>query len=316
MKTPRLTSQGELSSVLFATDFSAASMRALPYAVGVASQFRSKLYLAHVIPMESYLLGDSKAKDRLRQARHDAESNLTSLLHSASVGGIPCQALVDNRDIWGVLSSFVRQYDMDLLVVGTTGRTGLGKVLLGSVAEEAIRESPCAVWTVGPRTPSALPTTLQKILYASDFSPDSLIAAPYAFSFAEKFGARLTLLHVIGSISESPYLDAQMARVRLNEIVTLHFGLATAPDIAVELGSPADVILKVAIDAAAELIVIGARGAGAVARLATHFGSIAHKVVSRAHCPVLTVGGSRNQSATAELEKTGKMAHPSQSRQD
>ena len=59
------------------------------------------------------------------------------------------------------------------------------------------------------------------------------------------------------------------------------------------MGSPADVILKVATDTASELIVIGARGAGAFARFTTHFGSIAHKVVSHAACPVLTVGGTR-----------------------
>jgi nucleotide-binding universal stress UspA family protein len=132
-----------------------------------------------------------------------------------------------------------------------------------------------------------------------------LIAAPYAFSFAEKFRARLTLLHVIASVPESPYLDAQMARVRLNELVPPQSDLATAPDVVVELGSPADVILKAATDTKADLIVIGARGAGALARLATHFGSIAHRVVSGAHCPVLTVGGPRDGTAGNPLNKKG-----------
>ncbi len=295
MKTPQLSDQVSLRNVLFATDFSTTSMRALPYAVGMASQYGCKLYVAHVVPMQSYMLGDSKAMDRLGQARREAESSLANLLHPISGGIVPCQALVDNGDVWSVLRGFVRQYAADLLVVGTTGRTGLGKVLLGSVAEEAIRESPCPVLAVGPKASSDASTFLQKILYATDFSTESLIAAPYAFSFAGKFRAHLTLLHVIESIPDSPYQDAQMARVRLNEMVTLHPCLATAPDIAVELGSPADMILKVATEKAADLIVIGARGAGAVARAAAHFGSIAHRVVSRAHCPVLTVGGARNQ---------------------
>ena len=55
------------------------------------------------------------------------------------------------------------------------------------------------------------------------------------------------------------------------------------------MGSPADVILKAADDTASDLIVIGARGAGALPRLASHFGSVAHKIVCRAVCPVLTV---------------------------
>ncbi len=297
MKTPLPSSQTLLKNVLFATDFSAASMRALPYATGTATQYGARLYVAHVVPIESYLLGDSQAVERLRLARQEAEASLANIVQSPSVAGTSGTPLLDNGDVWAVLRGFIEQHSVDLLVVGTTGRTGLGKVLLGSVAEEAIRESPCPVLAVGPRTPDKAVTGVQKILYASDLSGQSLLGAPYAFSCAERFHARLTLLHVMASLPESPYLDAQMARVRLGEIVSLYPLLATAPDLLVEVGSPANVILKVAADIEADLIVIGARGAGAVARLASHFGSIAHKVVSHAHCPVLTVGGSRAESA-------------------
>lgn len=130
--------------------FSSASLHALPYALGMASRYGSKLYPAHVIPIEPYLIRDPKAIDRLREARQEADSTLAGLLDSISNRGIPCQALVDNRDIWGVLIGFIEEYGVDLLVIGTTGRTGLGKVLLGSVAEEAIRESLCPVLAVGP----------------------------------------------------------------------------------------------------------------------------------------------------------------------
>ena len=178
---------------------------------------------------------------------------------------------------------------------------GLGKVLLGSVAEEAIRESPCPVLTVGPSAPSADTMKLEAILYATDFSADSLLAAPYALSLAERFRARLTVLHVVEGLPESPYLNAQMARAHLSELVTRHFELRSPPEPRVEMGSPADVIRRVAGESASDLIVNGARGAGSLARLATHFGSIAHKVVSRAACPVLTVGGSR---------ESGNKSHP------
>jgi nucleotide-binding universal stress UspA family protein len=206
-------------------------------------------------------------------------------VRSPVVGSIPTTMLLDNGDIWSVLQGFIEQHSVDVLVVGTTGRSGLGKVLLGSVAEEAIRESPCPVLTVGPKTPEDVAIRLRNILYATDFSTDSLVAAPYAFSLAEKFQARLTLLHVIPSLPESPYLDAQLARVRLGEIASAHAPLATAPDVVVEMESPANMILKVARDPEADLVVIGARGAGALPRLASHFGSIAHKVVSHARIP-------------------------------
>lgn len=309
MKTPLPSRQILLKSVLFATDFSAASMRSLPYATAMAKQYGTKLYVAHVVPIESYLLGDSQAVERLRLARQEAESNLANIVQSPSVRSIPTATLLDNGDILAVLRGWIEQYSMNLLVVGTTGRTGLGKVLLGSVAEEAIRESPCPVLTVGPRTPDEAVTNLEKILYASDFSADSLLAAPYVFSCAEKFRAQLTLLHVIPTLPESPHLDSQMARVRLAEMASPYPQLAMAPDVVVEMGSPASMILKVAADLKADLIVIGARGAGAIARLASHFGSIAHKVVSHAHCPVLTVGGSRAESAGSRADGEAVAAH-------
>ncbi len=305
MKKPMPTGQVALRSVLFATDFSAASMRALPHAANLAREYGAKLYASHVVPIESYLLGDAKAKERLRVARTEAESNLSELVRSPVVGSIPTTTLLDNGDIWSVLQGFIEHYSVDVLVVGTTGRGGLGKVLLGSVAEEAIRESPCPVLTVGPRTPEEAAIPLRNILYASDFSVDSLLAAPYAFSLAEKFQARPTLLHVIPNLPESPYLDAQMARVRLGEIASAHAPLAAAPDVVVEMGSPANMILKVAGDLEADMIVIGARGAGSLPRLASHFGSIAHKVVSHAHCPVLTAGGSKAESAGDTLNRAG-----------
>lgn len=293
MKTPLASRQILLKSVLFATDFSAASMRALPYATGIAKQYGAKLYVAHVVPIESYLLGDEQAVERLQRARQDAESHLSNIVQSQSVAAIPVTTLLDNGDIWAVLSEFIDRYSVDLLVVGTTGRTGLGKVLLGSVAEEAIRESRCPVMTVGPKTPDEAATNLERILCASDFSEDSLLATAYAFSCAEQFRAQLTLLHVILTRPESPYEDAQIARVRLSEIVALYTRLVMAPNVVVEMGPPAHMILKVAADLKTNLVVIGARGAGGVARLASHFGSIAHKVVSHAPCPVLTVGGSK-----------------------
>src|SRR5581483_7349944 len=114
MKTPAVGSKVSPTSILFATDFSEASLHALPYALGMASRYGSKLYPAHVIPIEPYLMGDPKAIDRLREARQEADSSLAGLLDSVSNRGIPCQALVDNGDIWSVLSGFIEEYSVDL----------------------------------------------------------------------------------------------------------------------------------------------------------------------------------------------------------
>ncbi|MGC2195620.1 MAG: universal stress protein [Terriglobales bacterium] len=290
MKTPaRVNDKVSLRNVLFATDFSAASMQALPYATGIARRFDSKLCIAHIVPPENYPSGFNSVDEAGRAACREAELKISSLLASAPCGDLACEAVVGNGDIWIGLSAFMSRKATDLLVMGTIGRTGVKKFLLGSVAEEAMRESRCPVLTVGPESNAAEEIGFRQILYATDFSADALAAAPYALAFSKNYSSRLTLVHALEGLPESPYLDAQMARVRLRELVPERVDLVAEPEIIVEMGSPAGVILKAADHTASDLIVIGARGAGALARLSSHFGSVAHKIVCRAICPVLTV---------------------------
>jgi nucleotide-binding universal stress UspA family protein len=278
-----------LKSILFATDFSAASIQALPYATGIARRFSSKLYIAHVVPPEDYPSGLNSLDEAAQVACREAEFNISRLLNSAPCRDLSCEAVIGNGDIWIGLSDFMRRHATDLLVMGTVGRTGVRKFLLGSVAEEAMRESRCPVLTVGPESRAAEEIEFCQILYATDFSADSLAAAPYALAFSGNYSSRLTLVHALEGLPESPYLDAQMAKVRLRELVPQRVDLVAEPEIIVEMGWPAEVILKAADETASDLIVIGAHGAGALTRLASHFGSVAHKVVCRAVCPVLTV---------------------------
>jgi nucleotide-binding universal stress UspA family protein len=214
---------------------------------------------------------------------------MSNLLNSAPFRDLAYEGVVGKGDIWIGLSDFMRRNATDVLVMGTIGRTGVRKFLLGSVAEEAMRESPCPVLTVGPECHAAQEIEFRNILYATDFSADSLAAAPYASTFAKNCGSRLVLVHVFEGLTESPYLDTQMAKLRLCELVSQPVDLGPEPQVIVEMGSPANIILKAAEDTASELILIGARGAGALPRLASHFGSVAHKIVCRAICPVLTV---------------------------
>ena len=290
MKTPaRVNDNVSLRNVLFATDFSDSSMKALPYVTCIAKKFDSKVCVAHVVPPEDYPSGLNSLDEAAQIARGEAELKMSSLLNSAPFRDLACDGMVGNGDIWIGLSDFMCRNATDLLVMGTIGRTGVRKFLLGSVAEEAMRESPCPVLTVGPECDAAQEIEFQNILYATDFSADSLAAAPYASTFAKNCGSRLALVHVFEGLTESPYLDTQMAKLRLCELVSQPVDLEPEPQVIVEMGSPANVILKAAEDTASELILIGARGVGALPRLASHFGSVAHKIVCRAICPVLTV---------------------------
>jgi len=294
-KPPRLSHSIALRNILFATDFSAASLPALPYAINIARRFGSKLFIAHIVPPADYPSGPKSLEEAATIACREAEPKMSALLKAAACRDLSVQALIGNGDIWVGLSEVIHQHAIDLLAMGTTGRSGIKKFFLGSVEEEAMRESSCPVLTVGPESHAAAELGFRQILYASDFSTVSVAAAPYAFAFSKSYGSRLTLVHALEGLPESPYLNAQMAKVRLRKLVPQGLDLTAKPEIIVEMEPPAKVILRTAENCRSDLIVIGARGAGAYARLSTHLGSVAHKIVSRAMCPVLTVRPMTNQ---------------------
>jgi nucleotide-binding universal stress UspA family protein len=186
---------------------------------------------------------------------------------------------------------FVRNHGVDLVVVGTSSRGGLGKVLLGSTAEEIIRVAPCPVLTVGPHVTAEGSARVRSIVYATDFSLGSLRAAEFAVSLAHEDQADLTLVHVVDEVlTESPDRAIQLTEQRLREMIPSEPQLLYEPEVVVETGPVAERILAVANELIADIIVMGVRGAGAFAQTASHFGSIAHKVVSLATCPVVTIG--------------------------
>ena len=108
------------------------------------------------------------------------------------------KTLIRKGDISKELSRIVDDERINLIVLGTHGRAGISKVLMGSVAEEIFRQATCPVLTVGPSVCGEpdVAVEMRTILYPTDFSSESLAAAPYAISMAQEHQARLYLLHV------------------------------------------------------------------------------------------------------------------------
>lgn len=289
-------SRVRLGNILFATDFSASSDAALLYATAIARRYDAQIYIAHVIRPDTYQLVPPEAcATALDQTRRYAEKRLADLLVSGRVRSIPHQVLLGEGDLWSVLSEMLAEHQADLIVVGTHGRTGVRKLLLGSVAEQIFRLASCPVLTVGPKAPRevAEEADLRHILYATDFTPAAERAAAYALSLAQEHQAQLTLLHVIQDSAQTGSQNVVLLQSyfvkRLRELVSPEAELWCEPEFAVEFASPADGILKAASDRGADLIVLGVRRSG------TFPGHLppatAYKVVCLAHCPVLTVRG-------------------------
>ena len=283
-----------LKNILFATDFSAASDAAAPIAIQIARHYGAKVYGVHVNRFDDYTAAAPNAWAAMAEAAEKETKEDAGRLNE-QFQGIEHEAVIGEGNIWEVVSNLIKEKEIDLVVLGTRGRTGLGRALLGSVAEQILRQAPCPVLTVGPHVNlwSDEYAKMREILYATDLAADFPIAAPYAVSLAQENQAHLVLLHVIedakaGDLVDSPEVVDVKER-KLQQLVSQQAGLWCDPTYIVEQGPAAEKILDVAKRRHTDLIVLGARPAKG---LATHLNmGTVHKVVSQATCPVLTVRG-------------------------
>ncbi len=307
METIELKQSVTFKNILFATDFSEASKRALPYAAAIASGYGSKIYLVHVIsPQARTPIPIEPLPSELDYGRQNAEFAMRTFLSGNALKDIPNEVRFEQGPIRDVLSELIEQDEIDLLVLGTHGRGGLKKVILGSVAEELFRLASCPVLTVGPAVPPEPASVKQfrRILFATDFGPASLHALQYAILLAKESKARLILLHVVTpvpAVEVGPYWypgtdfveQQKTAKARylgrLEDLIPPDANLPSHPEFLVDFDFAPDAIVRTAVVSDADLIVMGVNQA-ASARASAHLPwATAHEVVCHAKCPVLTV---------------------------
>jgi nucleotide-binding universal stress UspA family protein len=291
-------SQINIQRILFATDFSTASLGPLPYAIAIAHHFGSKIYLAHVIPTEAFSTVPLDERDPvLENIRSHVAERMAELGAMSRLKGIPSEALVDHGDIWPVLSAMVEKYSVDLVAIGTHGRRGVDKIMVGSTAEEILRRAQIPVLIAGPETTS-IPEAgngFKHILYATDFSGESQPAMHYACSLAREYGASLAFLHVTEEIWKAELSSGMKAADFFKKRMLEENWTMEEDDISREyyfrFGLPSQRILELAAQLQSELIVLGVRGSRHP-RVAAHLpGPTAYDVVSQARCPLLVIRG-------------------------
>ena len=292
MKAVQAKERIALKNILFATDFSPAADAAAPFAIQIARSYGAKVYGVHVNALNDYAAVAPEAWTVMVEASEkEAKEQIQRL--NEQLNSVEHEVVIGQGNITETIANMIKEKEIDLVVVGTRGRTKLGKALLGSVAEQILRQAPCPVLTVGPHVTMELPRVpeVREILYATDLAAEFPAAAPYAISLAQENQAHLVLLHVIENrktgelVPSSEVVDSKMRKLR--QLVPPEAELWCQPGCCVEPGAPAEKILTVANRLHTDLIVLGARPAKG---LATHLdmGTV-HKVVSQATCPVLTV---------------------------
>jgi nucleotide-binding universal stress UspA family protein len=288
----------KLQNILFATDFSSSAQTALSYALDLSRRYGAGLYTVNVLPHMPFV--DVEQPDP-EQSKLWSKQQLAALIGSESFKGVQHKELIEEGEVPEVLSKLVRTYNIDLIVIGTGGRKGLGKLLLGSVAEEIFRHAECPVLTVGPHaTGWEIDGKLRHIMFATDFGPESVHGLPYAISLVEENRARLTLLHVAPEPSVAlpepepgalPVIDPSevvaFTEKQLRALIPEGTQLWHEPEYMVQFGTAAEMIVKIAAQSV-DMIVLGVKRPGVFTK---HLGEgVAYKVVCEARCPVLSVG--------------------------
>jgi len=280
----------EIRNILLATDFGATTETALHYSLAIARRYGAKIYLVHVVRPDLIQFGGGDNRAALDGAWREAQRHMTDLLIAGHLQGVEHQVVVEQGDVWSVLAAKIEELRIDLLVVGTHGRSRIGKLLLGSVAEQIFRQATCPVLMVGPETPLPEGKGVQKILFCTGFSAHSLHAGLYALSMAERQNAELVMLHVS---SATPATEEERDRLReelcgkLMTVVPASAKLKAPPQCIVEFGTAAERILSVADEQHPNVIVMGVRQPVGFARRIKW--ATAYEVVANAPCPVMTV---------------------------
>ncbi len=282
-----------IKKILYLTDFSQPSEAALPFVLSLGRNYGSSVSALHVLMPSQPVY----AKAKLKEAALDRDEELARVEMQrldSQLAALPHETAVEwGGSVWAAAQKAIQRYRPDLIVLGTHGRTGAQKILLGSVAEEIFRRSPVPVLTIGPAVSRGAhgDGRFHAVLFATDFGPESEDAAHYAMSLAEENQARLILLHVINGPKQGNGYAKSAAEVmhQLHAIVPHDAEFWCRPEPVVEYGDPAKMVLHAAKNRGADLIVLGVHGGedwrGPVGPLDR---AIAHKVVAYSPCPVLT----------------------------
>jgi nucleotide-binding universal stress UspA family protein len=274
--------------VLCPVDLSEASARALRHAGALNSIVDGDLTVLHVQAAGGHQADSGKSPDASLEA------------FAAEVIALgPSTRLVERHGEPAAEILKAAAAGSDVIVMGTHGRTGLQRLLLGSVTERVIRRSPVPVLAVPPRTGSEPEgdIRLDTILCAVDFSEPSVRAVEYAASIAAAAGARLLLAHALEWSEEMETLpdtsgsslpsSEDDAIARMNELISSEIRAQCAPELLVGYGAPADEVMRFVHERHVDVVVVGIRDRNAIDMAV--FGSTTQRLIRGGRCAVLTV---------------------------
>jgi nucleotide-binding universal stress UspA family protein len=295
----------QFNHILCATDFSDFSNHTISYGVALAKEFEAKLFVSHVIDLSSVAIYGEFQLDPVGQQNRimeDADAQLKKLAGGQAISWEPLITVGKPAD---EISRAVEEKDIDLVITATRGRSGLKRIILGSVTERLMRTLSCPLLVVNSPEHKFVSVAdqavkIEKILVGCDFSPDSGQATNHALSLAQEFQAELHLVHVIEpptqpdlNLEDTPVSEEiqqdyrDLLSRKLKEMVPVEARNWCTPKTSLLEGQPYEEIVSYAESKDIDMIVLGVRGHGLVKTL--FLGSTTDRVVRRSPCPVLSV---------------------------
>lgn len=293
-------------NLLCPVDFSKNSELALDYALSLAAQHSARVSVLHVLPdvladpdvypyMSDPVLPSGETRER-------AFEQLGGFVHRALAQKVSVDVALEQGDVVDTVVDKASKIPADLVVLGTHGRSGLARLLMGSVTERILRHATPPVLSISPHAdaPPSDGVPFRNVLCPIDFSPSSIRAFDLALSLVGE-GGTVTILHVVEfyidkAVGEAIAFDldsvrqrhAEQAAEKLEEIVSRDVRSRTKLEtVTLESGAAYKEILRVAERDDIDAIVMGVLGRSSADMF--FFGSTTNHVVRSAHCPVLTV---------------------------
>ena len=286
----------KIRNILVPVDFSPPSRLAVNHAVSIARRFRARLTLAHILEAPSLLTlplsEDSKGLEK--KDSEQAVRLLSALVAPEDQDDLDLRIVIKSGDIKDGILSAVREHEADMVVIGTHGRSLIGRWLIGSVTQAILRKVPVPILTV---CHAARPLALGRILFATDLRENYREGFSFALNLARAMHSDLVILHVTEPTSltfggaglrqsvSGNYIEE--AKSRLAEFVTEGKRLKVKVETAVVEGDAAQEILKTTEESTADLILITIHKKGLVERAL--LGTTAERVIRESQVPVLSI---------------------------
>ncbi|HTU41704.1 MAG TPA: universal stress protein [Candidatus Aquilonibacter sp.] len=290
----------ELKSILCPIDFSDFSAAAYRYALSLAEYYKARIVALHIVEVWKYPFADYAAQEadyaKFSSALNEGgEVQLQRFVEEHSAGVVQPELTVRQGNAPNCILSFAQKENMEVIVMGTHGRRGFDRLVLGSTTDRVMRKAVCPVLVVSDPSHNALATApgghhrLSRILYCTDFSNNSERARGYAISLAAEYGAELTLLHVTERAADPARAEAIIAErtEELDKLLSPAERQNLNVRLAVRFGKPYEEIVRYASETQTTLIILTTRGGDAVDRVV--FGSTSYRVIQLGPCAVLAV---------------------------